>query len=335
VEQADSCYELLKKNYKNNYSSSDYFALSEYHKLMGDNKTAMSYYEHILQENNDAIDQFEALRQLFLLYYHHSIFDKASEYANQLVHLSDSIDFGKRQELAATINNQFQYHRDQEREQRLKDENTRYHMIVWTISVVAVFLFLAALIYSICRKNRQLKQLLKLTSELEEAKKNVSQIVMQIDETRKTFEQHKQEKKEMEAMLSKADAEKKLLEQDLVEREKQNKDLMKMLHEKELSTNSMEIVEKIKKSSNGYHRMKDEEWDELLVAIDDLYPTFRDVLISNIGKVTNERIRVCYLMKIGLTSSQIQNTINVPRSTVFRWISEYKKLLGDIISPYK
>jgi len=251
------------------------------------------------------------------------------------VHLSDSIDFGKRQELAATNNNQFQYHRDQEREQRLKDENTRYHMIVWTISVVAVFLFLAALIYSICRKNRQLKQLLKLTSELEEAKKNVSQIVMQIDETRKTFEQHKQEKKEMEAMLSKADAEKKLLEQDLVEREKQNKDLMKMLHEKELSTNSMEIVEKIKKSSNGYHRMKDEEWDELLVAIDDLYPTFRDVLISNIGKVTNERIRVCYLMKIGLTSSQIQNTINVPRSTVFRWISEYKKLLGDIISPYK
>ena len=47
--------------------------------------------------------------------------EDAGKYADIYMQLSDSLDFGKRQELAATVNNEYQYHLDQKKEQTLKD----------------------------------------------------------------------------------------------------------------------------------------------------------------------------------------------------------------------
>ena len=54
--------------------------------------------------------------------------------------LSDSLDFGKRQEMAATVKNEYQYHLDQRKEQQLRDEKERYKHTLVIVSLVALLL---------------------------------------------------------------------------------------------------------------------------------------------------------------------------------------------------
>lgn len=53
---------------------------------------------------------YDAAKLLYRIHYKAGDIHDASHYADIYMHLSDSLDFGKRQELATTINNEYQYH---------------------------------------------------------------------------------------------------------------------------------------------------------------------------------------------------------------------------------
>lgn len=126
--------------------------------------------------------------------------------------------------------------------------------------------------------------------------------------------------KEIETYKIKLSEKEKLLEEKI----KQNKSFMRLLHQTELEGNAKDIVDAVKKASNGQYEMSDVDWKMLLQAVDELYPSFNDQLIRKIGRIDRQELRVCYLIRIGLTNPQIQNIMNLPRTTVWRWTKKYE-----------
>ena len=70
----------------------------------------------------------------------HTLFCDASRYAVVYLELSDSLDFGKSQELAATVNNEFHYHLDQKNEQKLKNEKKKYKNTLVFVALAAILM---------------------------------------------------------------------------------------------------------------------------------------------------------------------------------------------------
>ena len=79
--------------------------------------------------------------------------------------LSDSLNFGKRQELAATVNNQYHYYRNAEEEAKIKEENMRFRLWLYIIIGGTVVLVLLFSLFYMKKKNEHLKEALRFKEE--------------------------------------------------------------------------------------------------------------------------------------------------------------------------
>lgn len=91
--------------------------------------------------------------------------------------------------------------------------------------------------------------------------------------------------------------------------------------------NAEDVIEAIRQSSTGKKNMTSADWKQLYQAVDELYPLFRDRLLSELGDFTEQQMQVCYLMRIGLSKPQIQNITNLSRVTVWRWSKKFDWVL--------
>ncbi len=228
---------------------------------------------------------YDAAKLLFRIYNKTEDVYNANQYAKIYMQLSDSLDFGKRQQLAATVNNQYQYHLDQKKEQELKDEKERYKNMFVVVCFAALLLVCLGYIYHIWKRNRHLKEVVALLEE--------------------------NRAKELQ----------------LAEREEQNKAIIKLMHQTDLEGTAEDVIDAIRKSSMGKKEMTSADWKQLYHAVDELYPSFKDKLVKELGSYTEQQQQVCYLMCIGLTNSQIHNMTNLSRATVWRWVKNYDWVL--------
>ena len=89
-----------------------------------------------------------------------------------------------------------------------------------------------------------------------------------------------------------------------------------------------DIIEKVRMASKGLCHLSDDEWKELLGAVDRLYPGFTHGVQAGFKKMSEAQLRVCYLAKIGLSGPQIVNLTGYPRQTVWDRIKRAQKVLG-------
>ena len=89
-----------------------------------------------------------------------------------------------------------------------------------------------------------------------------------------------------------------------------------------------DIIEKVKKAAKGKYHLNDDEWKELLGAIDKEYPEFTYEVNAKLKKVSEAQMRVCCLWKIGLTGPQIVNLTGYPRQTVWFRIKHFEEIFG-------
>ena len=123
--------------------------------------------------------------------------------------------------------------------------------------------------------------------------------------------------------LTKQNEELKEKEQQLTEKMEQNKTFIKLLHQSELEGKAEDVIHDIRMSSTGRKNMGSADWKQLYQAVDELYPTFKDRLLKELGTFTEQQMQVCYLMRIGLSKPQIQNMTNLARVTIWRWVKKY------------
>lgn len=285
VEKARKCMSLMESNPLENGDYCTSMTYAFYYEALGKKDSAAIYCKKVLEDAKDTLYMYDAAKHLFIYYDELGDESGAARYAKAYMDMSSALDFGRRQELSATVNNQYKYHLDQKKEQELKDEKERYKATLIVVCLAALLLASLGVIYYIWKRNRHLKEIVELLEE------------------------------------------NKAREQQLAEREEQNKAIIKLMHKTELEGTAEEVIEAIRQASTGKKEMTAAEWKQLYCAVDELYPSFKDRLVKELGHYSEQQQQVCYLMRIGLSNPQIQNMTNLSRPTVWRWVKKYDWVL--------
>ena len=295
MERANECHRIIERYPLGELSPFACLAFAQYFASSGKQDSAVYYCQRILDDGTDIYNMYDAAKLLYRLSNDAGDSRGMLRYSELFIKMSDSLDLGKRQELAAKVNNEYQYHLDQQKEQRMKEESERYRILLIVICLTIVLL--CSLIYAVYvkRRNKHLKEILDLSLELKKMTDN---------------------EKQLENML-------RVQKLQLEEKMEQNKTIIKMLHQSELECSAEDVVYAVLQSSNGRKNMKPADWKQLYQAVDALYPSFKDLLLKNIGSFSEQQMQVCYLMRIGMSPKQIQGITNLSRVTVWRWTKKF------------
>ena len=258
--------------------------------------SAIAYCEKALELSKSLEERYDATKLLFALNKSNGDDKTACRLAYSYMQLSDSLDFGKRQEKAAQINNQHKYYIDKNRERMLNEQKEKYRRTLYLVSFIAILLLCLGYVIHITRRNRQLNKILSLNVEIERVSL--------------------QEKNLRDELARK--------ESELNERMAQNKTLVRLLHQSELTDKAEEVIESIRQASNGEKTMSQSDWDQLFTAVNTLYPDFKEQMVNKCDVLTEQQIQFCYLLRIGLSNVQIKNITNLSRVTVWRWMKKFE-----------
>lgn len=341
MQRANECFSLIEINPLVDYSAFACMAFAQYYESSNQNDSATIYCKRILEDGTDIYNMYDAAKLLYRICKKTGNREDAGKYADIYMQLSDSLDFGKRQELAATVNNEYQYHLDQKKEQTLKDERERYKNTLTIVVMATILLASIAYILYVRRRNKHLKEVVTLSAELQRVSNDEKQLRRYIEQkendletSKKSLEKSsdelnnvKRELQRVNAELSDYDEALKAKEQQLSEKMEQNKIFVKLLHQSELEGKAEDVIYAIRQSSTGKKNMKSADWKQLYQAVDELYPLFKDRLLKELGNFTERQMQVCYLLRIGLSKSQIQSMTNLSRVTVWRWAKKYDWVL--------
>ena len=338
--EAQECDDIIK-GYKDwTFDEPDYYlAKGEFYTLTRQMDSAIACYQKILQDSTNLVGMYDASKLLFLLHDEQGDVPQANRYAHLFVQVSDSLNLGERQELAATVNNEYQYHKNMEEERKAKEEKERYRNLLIGCSLLSAIVILALILLSVYRRNRQLKVLLAAQNELTRMKRDkqmleeeVTQKEAELKDASESLEKTKEDLGLVNEELAHYNEELKRKEAMLTDKIEQNRTFMKLLHQAELETTAEELVRAIRMSSEGKRKMSSADWRQLYRAVDELHPTYRDVLVQKLGKLSESQMQVCYLMRIGLSNSQIENLTNFSHATIWRWVKKFSEKLGNEVT---
>ena len=168
IEKAAECCNLLNKEKAESVSYFANLALAQYYDAAGKQDSAAILCKKILEENKNLFDMHDAAKMLYKIYLNKNDMHQAYQYAQKYIELKDSLDLGKRQELAATVNNEYKYHQDQKKEQELKEQNNRYkNWAIMAFLLTAVVVSIGFIIYY-RKRNKHLQEIIELSSKLEQ-----------------------------------------------------------------------------------------------------------------------------------------------------------------------
>ena len=337
TKKAKDCATLIYKNQMNAFSTYSCMAFAGYYESIGKKDSATFYCKKIIDDGTDINNMYEATKLLFRVYNNAGEIDSACHYATIFLQLSDSLDFGKRQELAASVNNAYKYHLDKKEEEDLKDKKEKYRNTLIIVSLITLLLASIGYIQHIKKRNKHLKVIAGLSSELQRISDNDRQLHEYIKNkekelaiskesleiTSKELNNVKYDLQRVNKELTEYNEALKDKEKQLAEKMEQNKSFIKLIHQSELEGKAEDVIHSIRQSSIGKMNMGSAEWKQLYKAVDELYPTFNERLLKELGNFTEQQKQVCYLMRIGLSKPQIQNITNLARVTIWRWVKKY------------
>ena len=110
-----------------------------------------------------------------------------------------------------------------------------------------------------------------------------------------------------------------------------NKLLQRQALSAAISLNAQEIMDKIILASEGRYSLEADDWVSLLLVIDAQYPDFNDIIHKKLRRPTIHLIRTCYLLKAGMSPSQIERIMDVPHQTAWYRVQTVNKALHDDI----
>ncbi len=363
---ARKCHDILASLERDGKYSMLYDSWASYYMLTENVDSAICCYQRALETGN-LENRYDASRHLHEIYQAKGDKEMSLKYARMYMEISNELDLGKRQELAATVNNMYTYHRDMQEVRDLQAKAMNSRRVTWLTVFLSVLAILVFGMYMLIRKNRFLKQLVSAECKLKDAQKETERVNGELQREQATVEnlnagitrsreqlatlqsqmqdmksqlgmqQEKFGKKEKELhelnqKIAMLDDENKNNAKLLTEKMEQNKMLFRLLHQSEIKASSEDVILAIKEASKGKRVLSAQEWSQFLSAMDHVYPMFHEMLVQRLGKISETQIRVCYLMKAGIVNSQIQNLIkNVSRATVWRWVKKFGEELGDAL----
>lgn len=340
-EKAKACRNCIIDTPLNELPNYTRISFALYYELMELNDSIELFCNEVLNDSTDLVNMYDAAKIMFRTSKRNGDMQRTAYYAEKFLLLSDSLDFGKRQELAATVNNEHNYHLDQKREQKLKEEKQQLRNILFLVTMTSLLVagFAIALYYK--RKNNHLQEILRLSSELQRVKndenilkseiqtkeKDLVNMKRSLNNSSNELSQLKEELNRVNGQLREYDETLKRREMLLSEKIDQNKAFIKLLHQSELEGKAEDIIHAVRQASVGKKNMNAADWKQLYQAVDELYPKFKDRMLKTLGSFSEQQMQVCYLIRIGLSNTQIQNMTDLSRVTIWRWVKKYDWVL--------
>ena len=335
--EASICYRLVRSTTPlDSLSSKSLLDLAEYYQLTHHMDSAINCYQTVLKMKDDLEDMYDGSRHLCKLYNEAGNERKASYYGNIFIQISDSLNLGKRQMLAATANNLYKYHRDANREKKVIEQSETYMTVaLWTL-ITLLPLSIASLILYYRKKQKSNRKI----DAQQEALDNYSnenyrlkeEIKKKEDEVQKNITTLKETQDQLLRVTTEIGKYKTIIkdrEKALEVKIKQNDSLMRLMRKAELEDKSEDVINIVRATSQGESKMNAKGWKTLIQAVDEMYPDFIVKLVSKHGHIESKELHVCYLLRIGLSNPQIINITNLPHSTIWRWSKKYSWIQTD------
>ena len=314
MDKADTCMRMLAELPIQQRPHNYYMAMAIYYRGLLRPDSAIYYYK-LAYENGSLMGKCDGSSALAELYYGQRDFVGAAYYGQRFIEADQDYCKQLQHEQATNVRNEYQYNRNREEEAAAyKAASEARGKWLWTLAVssvviivVILFSLLQRLRYS-DRERRRLEEIIAKDKELEEKKVDIAKMNDELQD----LEEQLQKKEEL-----------------LSQKIEQNSKLLRYALSENINAHDEKIMEKFKRASNGKYKLKEKDWKQFISSMDELYPYFSDSLIQKVNDLTKDNIRICYLMKAGMTESQIKALTDYGKTTVWRKVGLFRAALGE------
>ena len=325
--KADFCCELLEKIPKTSRGFNYLSNLAFYYECFTTVDSAANTRLELYNTTSSIETMHDVAQWLTRYYVSEKDYEKAAEYAIKFIEANWTLIDKINLEHTTNAKNFFQYRRDKEEEAQVMQRAARvryYSMLTVSISII---LLLGVVLFNFWRKKKLLDIILSKDKKIKQTKALAAEKDIEIAKEKREIAQKIQELEALNTTNSKLAKQLQGAEEDFKMLVAQNRELTKLMLMNDIAENAGDIIEKVKKASRGMYRLNDDEWKELLGAIDRLYPEFTYEVQAKFKRISEPMLRVCYLMKIGLTGPQIANLTDYPRQTVWVRIKRIQQIM--------
>lgn len=315
MEKADSIYGILMSLSKSELPSNYNAAMGEYFSYKNMLDSAIVYYKREMDSCFPISYRCDAVLALMKCYDMKGEVDSIAKYAILYAQLNDSVISDRKFEQARNADAEYRYQRNVEEETRILKRDETLRKRIFATILVSVITLLGGCAFYFYRRKRLLELILTKDKQIEDYSAENLRKQAALDTAIKNNET-------LDIQLSE-------LYQQIEKKRLQNDALLQLALMRKTEENASEVIEKFKKASVGQHPLTDDEWKELMAAIDNMYPTFKNVLQNKISRLTKPIIQTAYMMKAGMSNPQIANLMNIPRQTVWYRSNTIRKVLGE------
>ena len=312
--EATYCYNLLNKLDHNELPFNHLVNLVIYLEHFVSADSAAVAMSELYNTTNSIESKYDAARWLTRYYVAKGEYEKAIGYAINFINANEAVISKRKFEHTTNAKNFYQYKRDKEEEMAIMEKaaRDRFNLLLGFSTFIVATLVITVIYYN--KKQRLIGTIL-------EKDNNIKEIRLFLQEKEKELESICSAKARLAEQLENSESDFKMLIA-------QNRELTRLTIMSNISSEANGIIEKAKKASKGKYHLNDEEWKELLGAIDRLYPEFTYEVQANFKRISEPVLRVCYLLKIGMSAPQIVNLTGYPRQTVFDRIKRIKSTIN-------
>lgn len=327
-DEADFCYSLLKQVPHNNLPHNYLINLAIYYNKCVNTDSAAIIYKDLYKSTDNISQIYNSSQQLAKYYYKKNDYRNAIFYAIEFIAANEAVIEQRKAEHTTNVNNIYNYNRKKEEFIRIeqKAEKNKLYLTIGIFAFIIIILFIIILFYH--RKKKLLDVILNKEKEISNIQELINKRDNQIRNEKQKLSHKQKELKEKtdknnELILQLQEAEnsfKKLIAQ--------NKELTRHIFMDNIPQENVHIIEKCKKTIIGKENFDDKDWKELLGVIDKQFPEFTNEIQVKFKKINEPMLRICYLLKIGLSNPQITNLTGYPPQTVWDRVKRIEKVLG-------
>ena len=327
-EKAERCYKLLAELPEKARPFNHLTNISDYYERFVSADSAAITMSELYETTNSIESKYDAARWLTRYYVAKGEYEKAAGYAIKFIDANEAVIDNRTLEHTTNANNFYQYRRDKEEEMAIMEKAARDRLnLLLGISVSVIIISVVALLYY-HRKKQLLDIILSKEKNIRQAKAMVASKDAELEKEKASIEQKEKELAKLNTTNTKLTNQLEAAENDFRMLVAQNRELTRLTLMNDIACDAKDIIEKVKRASEGKYHLSDNEWKELLGAVDKLYPEFTHEVQSKFKRINEPLLRVCYLLKIGLTGPQIVNLTGYPRQTVWVRIKRIEAVLS-------
>lgn len=280
------------------------------------------FYLELSSKSRNIYTKAASLRRLAQLADKEKKYKDYISYTEQYEILRDSISTTSHSENIRIAQSMFNYQRvAKEKSKYEKKASDRMLLIYQIIIISSIILIVGFILYK--RNDKKKEQLIKNNA-------------LKYKRSQQYIEDNKQEIARLENELSLEQIQKDKYQKQLYEARKTMLELENLYLFKRQG--AIQILEKDLQNINLYVRIQQEddiqlsacEWIEIQQLIDAIYPNFTERLGKVYNKISNEEIRICYLVKIKIPVKKIASIMHISPSGVSQCRRRlYKKFTGE------